>query len=1143
LKPFVHLHVHSDYSFLDGAISIPKLIKKTLEYKMNAVAITDHGNMAGAIEFYKNCTKNGIKPIVGMEAYLAPEGIKEKGKISEFRHLTLLSMNNTGYNNLIKLSSRGFIEGKHWGRARIDLDLLSEHSDGLIALGGCLSGEIPRNILSKDIKLACKNAGIYKEIFNGKFYLELMSIGLEQNDRINRGQIEVSKKVGVGVVATNDVHFLNAEDHEAHEVLLCINTKKTFKDEKRMTSPEEIYFRSADEMWEIFGEIPEALLNTQKIADMCDLKIDLNPSRPYLPKFDIPDGYSSLKNYLESLVWIGAKEKYNNKLSEEVKKRIKFELDIIAKTGYAGYFLMIRDIVIAAKNYGARVGPGRGSAVGSVVLYCLDIISIDPMSYDLLFERFLNPERISAPDIDLDFSDDKRDFVFDYAVKKYGSNAVCHIGTTGTLGAKQVIRDVAKVLGLIPEEINKIAENIPFRIDKPKDDPRTRIQWLYDKDRKFKEAIDLDHRLKKLIPLSSKLEGLKRQPGIHAAGLLIAPGELTDYVPLRKDKNNLIVSQYDMEAIYEVGLIKVDVLGLTALTIIDKTLEILKNLRNVELDIENISLKDKKTYSLLSKGKTTGLFQLESPGMRKLCSRFKPKSIDDIIAIISLYRPGPMDHIDTFIERKNGRKKVDFLHPSLESILKETYGIPIYQEQIMQIANTVAGYNLGRADILRRSMGKKKIEIMKEEKDNFLSQAIERGIKKDIVLKIWDMVEPFAGYGFNKSHGAGYAFLAYYTAYLKAHHTVEFLSATLTSEMSNVDKILIFIEEAIDLGIKILPPSVNFSEVDFKVDGKRKIRYALGAIKNVGTKAAQSIVRIREKNGKYKNFENFLERMDYGSINKRAIEFLIKAGAFDEFEINRKMLFESLEFSHDIAIQKQKDTQIGQLALFGSKEINDSNAREKFNFISWSFTEKLEAELESYGFYFSAHPLEEYSKYIKLEGLETISYVKRYKAVSHLLAGLVTNIEKTKFGCFLRLEDNNSEIGVNIPKTLLEKVENITISSVVALKGKIKKVDGNDTFITEKISKLDDIIKNNIKSLEIKIPTEKMDDDTLKQIKTLIGYNNGKFSVNLEIRSRYGPKVRLKSKMKVCFEKNLPFEIDEILEQKGYAYYKANINS
>ncbi|KQC14024.1 MAG: hypothetical protein APR63_06390 [Desulfuromonas sp. SDB] len=1145
MKPFVHLHLHSDYSWLDGAVSIPKLIPRIKQYQMNAVALTDHGHMAGAIDFYKNCKRHGIKPIVGMESYLAPNGIKEKGHVSEFRHLTLLAKDYHGYKNLIKLSTYGYIKGMHWGRARIDLDLLEKYSKGLVGLGGCLSGEIPRRIMGKDEKGALNFAGIYKDIFNGDFYLELMQIGIPENEIVNKKQIEIARKTGVGLVATNDVHFINAEDHEAHNALLCINTKSTFKDQK-LSSPPGIYLRSPEEMWELFGDIPEALLNTQKIADSCNLEIKLNPSQPELPDFDIPSEYKTIEEYIEHLTMTGAKLKYGKKLSDKIIQRIKYELDVIFKTGYTGYFLIIRDMVQFARKNKIRVGPGRGSAVSSVVLYSLDITNVDPLKYDLLFERFLNPERISAPDIDLDFSDDQRDRIFNYVVEKYGSNAVSHIGTSNTLKVRQVVRDVARVLGLSPKEIDKLAVHVPhqFKIDKPKDDPRSSVEWVYDNFSNFKQAVNRDSRLKKLISISSKLEGLRRQPGIHAAGLLIAPGELTDFVPLRKDKNNLIVSQYDGEAVSEVGLIKVDVLGLTTLTIIDKSLDIIKQNRGKEIDIDQLPLDDKKTFNLLSKGNTTGVFQLESTGMRKLCSRFKPKSMEDIIAIVALYRPGPMDHIDKFIQCKNGKKKIKYLHPTLEPILNETYGIPIYQEQIMEIANAVAGYNLGQADILRRAMGKKKMDIMSREKDNFFNEAVNRDIPKKTAKKIWDLIEPFAGYGFNKSHGAGYAYLAYFTAYLKAHYPVEFLTATLSSEISNVDKLLIFVDEARNSGIKILPPSINESEADFKVEKNKKIRYALGAIKNVGIKAAQSIVKEREENGKFKGIDDFMQRLDYRVINKRAIEFLIKAGSLDEFEKNRGLLLESLEQTQERAVQKQKDSQRGQLALFDDEQLkNNHNGKEHYDIVSWSFREQLNSELEAFGFYFSAHPLEEYLHYIKLQGLETISNVKKFRSSSNLVAGLVTDLENTDYGCFLRLEDNNSEIGINIPKGIVDRTDKIQVGSVFALEGKVKNLQGTPTFIADKLFKLEDIIKNNIVNLHIKIPQEKMDEETLKKLKNLLDYNKGKYNVLLEVKTERGESVDLISNLKVNFEKDLPLEISAILERNGQAYYQVNINS
>ncbi|MBN2363783.1 DNA polymerase III subunit alpha [candidate division WOR-3 bacterium] len=1144
-KDFVHLHVHSDYSFLDGAISIKKLVKKASALKMKAIAITDHGNMSGAVEFYKTCKKEGIKPIIGMESYVDPGGVSAKSRISEFRHLTLLCRNEQGYRNLVKLSSIGFLDGYYWGRARIDTEILEKYSEGLIALGGCMSGEIPRRILAGDETGAMKFAGIYSEIFKGDFFLELMDIGISENEFLNRSQVELAKKTGVGIVATNDIHFLDKEDHLAHEALLCVNTKKTFEDKDRLTSPKGIYFRTQEEMYELFKEYPEALENTVKIAEKCHFEMKLYPDSPRLPDFKIPEGFDTPMEFLKHLTWEGAKKRFLSGVPDEAGKRITAELDVISQTGYAGYFLIIADIVREAKKMKISVGPGRGSAVGSMVLYCLDIVTINPMNYGLLFERFLNPERITAPDIDLDFADDKRNMVIEYMVRRFGEDAVCYIGTAASLGARQVVRDVAKVLGLTPKEIDELSSKMPetYFIDKPSDDPRSDVEWIYSGNQSgFKDKVDSDKRLERLIQIASKLEGLKRQPGIHAAGFIIAPGNLTDFVPLRKDKFGQIVCQFDMDSITDVGLIKVDILGLTALTAIERTVELVSETRGETVDVETLPLDDKRTFQLLSSGETKGIFQLESRGMKNLCVQLKPKSLQEIIAIISLYRPGPMDHIDKFIARKNKKEKSDYLHESLKDILEETYGIPIYQEQVMQITSAVAGYNLGKADILRRAMGKKKREVMESEKENFLKGAQERSINAKTAQGIWEMIEPFAGYGFNKSHGAGYAFLAYYTAYMKTHFPVEFLAATLTTEISNTDKIAEFIDEARRLKIKIFPPSVNHSGVNFLVE-KKGVRYALGAIKNVGEKAAHEIVSEREKSGSFKSFDDFLGRISFNSATKRTVEFLVKAGAFDEINLDRKKLLDSIEEGFERASSKKKQILMGQMALFSENELIDID-KDKMTGSAWTYKEKLEAENEAFGFSFDVHPLDEYKKFISFRGLYGLGDFIRNGNNGCFVAGLLMKAENVKEGVNLTLEEKNTKLDVFLSDKMSKEPKNWInkhVGKLLAVKGELKNVDGNRILYADEIRVVDEALSECIKSLEIELKEGEVRDQVLKDIKDAIDLHSGEYKVFFLIKER-NRRIKLKSDLGVCFDKSLVSEIESIIEYGGKVKYVAEIS-
>ncbi|HOF03535.1 MAG TPA: DNA polymerase III subunit alpha, partial [Atribacterota bacterium] len=828
---FVHLHVHSEYSLLDGACRIKELIKKAKENNMSALALTDHGVMYGAIQFYKEAVANGIKPIIGCEVYLAPNSRMDKsyGKKETPSHLILLVKNKTGYRNLIQLVTKSFLEGFYY-KPRIDKEILAEFSEGLIGLSACLKGEIPRLILQNNFTEAQELALSYQEIFGkDNFYLELQNNTMPEQLKVNQELIKLSRSLQIPLVATNDVHYLNKEDFEAHDILLCIQTATNLDDPDRMKfSTDEFYFNTPEEMKQHFADIPEALENTLRIAEDCNLEIDFRNA--HLPDFSLPGNISD-NDYLKQLCYEGALNKFKV-MENEIKERLDYELSVIKKMGFATYFLIVWDFVDYARKHDILVGPGRGSAAGSLVAYCLNITNINPLDYDLLFERFLNPERISMPDFDIDFSIEGRSEVIEYVSKKYGRDKVSQIITFGTMAARAVIRDVGRALGIPYGQVDKIAKLIPG-------DPKMTIEKALQIEPELKNRMENDATIRKMIEISSKLEGLSRHASTHAAGVVLSRESLTDFVPLQLTSEGEISTQYIAEDLESLGLLKMDFLGLRTLSVINNTVKIVKKIRGEAVNIDKIPLDDERVYELLAKGECCGIFQLESSGMVDLVKRLEPENIEDITALLALYRPGPLGSgmIDDFINRKKGKVEIKYLHPLLESILKDTYGVIVYQEQVMQIASRLAGYSLGEADILRKAMGKKIKEVMKKQQKQFIEGAIQNGIAKKTAEEIYDLIAYFAGYGFNKSHSVSYAFLSYQTAYLKAHYPVEYMAALLTSIMQNTDKVVKYIKECQIMGLEILPPDINESLIDFTVVNKTTIRFGLAAVKNVGRAA------------------------------------------------------------------------------------------------------------------------------------------------------------------------------------------------------------------------------------------------------------------------------------------------------------------
>ena len=951
---FVHLHVHSEYSLLDGANRIDRLVQRAKELGMPALALTDHGNLFGAIEFYKKAKEVGIKPILGMEAYLAPTSrkTKEKGTF----HITLLAENTEGFRNLMYLSTMSYLEG-FYNRPRIDKELLAEHGEGLIVLSGCLTSELASLIRRGMPREAEKALKEYLDIFGrDRFYIEIMRV-MEENDPVNRVLLEFARKHDLKVVATNDVHYLTPEEQRVQDVLICIQTGKRLNDPGRMGSMPNIYLKSPQEMWALFGnEVPEALTNTLEIAERVDLELTLDPRRVHLPRFDIPEAYESDSDYLAHLAQEGLRRRFPQGVPPEYWKRLEHELRVIREMGYSGYFLIIWDIVRNAKEKrGIRVGPGRGSAVGSLVLYALGVTEIDPIRYGLLFERFLNPERVSPPDVDIDFSDVDRDKVIQYVRKRFGEDSVSQIITFGRMMARAVVRDVGRVLGIPYGETDRLVRLIPSV-------PGMTLEQALAENRTLRELAETTYA--ELFELARRIEGFVRNVSTHAAGVVIAPGKIWEYVPLYRSPDGTVSTQFDMKSLEDLGLLKMDFLGLRTLTILQKAEEMVRDRHDPTFSLSQIPLDDPQTYALIGRGDTLGVFQLESRGFQELLRRMRPSTFEDLMAAVALYRPGPLQSgmVDDFIARKHGHRKIEYLLPQMEEVLKETYGAIVYQEQVMRLASLIAGYSLGEADLLRRAMGKKKREIMEAQKEEFIRRAVERGVKPEIAKKIFEQIEPFAGYGFNKSHAAGYALISYQCAYLKAHYRSEFYAANMSAEMNAQnfhEKIAQFVKEARAHDIPVLPPDINRSDREFKMEGAA-IRFGLGAIKGVGKGAAQAILRVRKSGGPFQDFMDFLARIDTRKVNRKAVESLSKAGAFDTFHPNRKELLEALP---KVFEQAQKGRLMGaQNSLFGDMKPTFSI---KSSGKPLDRETLLSYEKESLGFFFSGHPLEQYREKIQ----------------------------------------------------------------------------------------------------------------------------------------------------------------------------------
>lgn len=1072
-KNFTHLHVHTEYSLLDGFSRVKTLVKRAKEKGMTAVAITDHGCMFGAIDFYKAAKAEGIKPIIGCEVYTAPRKLTDKDPNYDKHqgHLVLLAKDMTGYKNLIKIVSKSYVDGFYY-KPRTDMDELKKHSQGLIALSACLAGDVPRAIMNGNYDKAKKLAMEYRDIFgNGNYYLEIQDHGLPEQKQVNTEVVRLSRELNIPLVATNDVHYVDKDDAKIQDILMCLQMQKTIDDENRMKFPsDEFYLKSREEMEQLFPELEEALDNTNEIAERCNVEFEFH--KYHLPRYDVPEGYTT-NGYFRELCQKGLVERYGEDCPEEYKERLEYELNTIENMGYVEYFLIVWDFINFAKQNNIMVGPGRGSAAGSIVAYTLKITDIDPMKYSLLFERFLNPERVSMPDIDIDFCYERREEVIDYVKRKYGEDHVAQIITFGTMGAKIAIRDVARVLNVSYNKADQIAKEIPFElgmtIDKAMDSNPTLVD-LYESDAEAREVIDI----------SKRLEGTLRHASTHAAGVVIARNPVDEYVPLYKHQDS-ITTQFTMTTLEELGLLKMDFLGLRTLTVIRDALDLIELNRDIKgytehIDFSKMEYDDDEVFETLSQGNTLGVFQLESSGMRNFMKQLKPNSFEDIVAGISLFRPGPMDSIPTYIENKNNPENVTYINDKLRPILEVTYGCLVYQEQVMQVVRDLAGYSYGRSDLVRRAMSKKKMDVMEEERQYFIHGkfddegnieipgCIRNGISEEDANKIFDDMIDFARYAFNKSHAAAYGVLAYETAYLKVHYPVEFMAALMTSIMGNSDKVVEYIRECNVIGIPVNPPDINKSFAKFSVEGD-SIRFGLAAVKNVGVNVIENIVKEREENGEFKDFVDFAKRLDSKDTNKRMIESLIKCGAFDQISENRATLMAGYEsVLESISMDRKKNVQ-GQISLFDAfsaqvEEAPEMQLSTKLPVLrEFSEKEKLNMEKEVLGMYLSGHPLSEYKSELdrktsinmkKINELkeDEKTYMKLHDREvimgGMVIAKRIMTTKRNEIMAFITLEDLYGAIEVVVfPQTL--KKFNILLNddSIILIKGAIS-IDGDE---------------------------------------------------------------------------------------------------
>jgi DNA polymerase-3 subunit alpha len=1137
---FVHLHVHTQYSLLDGTIRLDDLLQKAKEYHMPAVAMTDHGNLYGTIDFYKHAYKYGIKPIIGCELYVAPRSRFDKtgyGIGETANHLIVLAKNMQGYKNLMKLSTTAYLEGFYY-RPRIDKEILTQHHDGLIGMSACLHGEIAAHILHGNSGDAIRSAEQYRDIFGeDNFFIEIMENGLPDQKRANQGLIELSNKHGFPLVATNDCHYLNQGDAEAHEVLLCIQTGKTMEDSERMKfATDQFYFRSPDEMKRLFSYCPEAIDNTVNIAEKCNLTFSTGSF--FLPHFAVsPD--ETLDECLKREAKEGLATLLRSIMNtrEQYEKRLQHELEIIRSMGFAGYFLIVSDFINYARKMNIPVGPGRGSAAGSLVAYTIGITNIDPIRYNLFFERFLNPDRISMPDIDTDFCPEGRDEIIRYVTEKYGSDKVSQIITFGKMQARAVIRDVGRAMNISYGEVDRIAKMIPNVLN-------IKLEEAIRREPKLREEEKKNPRIKKLLDLSRALEGLNRHSSTHAAGVVISDLPLVERIPLCKSPKDEIITQFSMNDIAEVGLTKFDFLGLKTLTVIKNALKFIYDGRGIVVDIGNLSLDDRQTYELLMRGNTDGIFQLESSGMKDILVRMKPDCIEDVIALIALYRPGPMDNVPEFIARKQRKTKIVFEVPELEAILKETYGIIVYQEQVMQIAVAIGNYSMSEADTLRKVMSKKKTEEMEsKEKPKFLQGARKKKIPETKAAKIWEQMETFGKYGFNKSHSTAYAIISYQTAFLKAHHPAEFMAALLTSEKDNRDKIISHISSCKDMGLNVLPPDINESMSDFSVVGEH-IRFGLAAVKNVGVGAIESIISVRQKDGPFSSIVDFCDRIDPRKVNKRVIESLIKCGAFDSTGHRRRQLMTCYEEIMDKAQRRQRERSSGQVNFLEQidNHCDDASLSGSINYPlpdlpEWDHKELLLNEKETIGFYITGHPLSRFSDLmVMIVNADSSSLFKKTDRETVILAGIVSNIRdvmtrRKETMAYITLEDLKGSISVIFfPDVYRNTYDLLHGEEPLLIKGTIDVAEDSIKVIASEVKLLASATEKSHNAVYFTVDVKKSSAGDIEKLGQRLKQYPGKYDVFIRlIEERCETVVYLGEDMKVDLSLPLKKEADSIL--------------
>lgn len=1101
---FVHLHLHTQYSLLDGACKLPNLMTRVNELGFGACAITDHGVLYGAIDFYKTAKKYGIKPILGCELYAAPRTRHDKvPHIDDDQyHLVLLAKDDVGYRNLVRLSSVGFTEG-HYYKPRVDTEVLKTWNEGLIALSGCLAGEIPSLLMKGDYEGARRKAAEFRDIYGpGNFFLEVQSNDIPEQYKVNKGLVRLSKELDIPLVATNDVHYIFREDAKIHDVLLCIQTGKTVGDQDRLRFPTDaFYLKSADEMKAAFKDIPEAIRNTLVIAEQCNFDFEFGKSQ--VPRFQVPEGFTE-ETYLEHLSREGLKKRYGE-ITEELENRLNYELGIIVRMGYAGYFLIVWDFIRFAGQRGIYVGPGRGSAPGCLLSYALGITNIDPVKYGLIFERFLNPERVTMPDIDVDFCYERRGEVIDYVTEKYGTDRVAQIITFGTMAAKAAIRDVGRALDIPYNEVDKIAKLVPLELGMT-------IEKALSASPELKDLYTKDEGVKNLIDTAKAVEGMPRHASVHAAGVVISKDPLTERIPLYKSNDDTTTTQYAMEDLEALGVLKMDFLGLRTLTVIGKTLENIYRTRGVRIDINNIDLEDPKVYEALCSGDSLGVFQLESNLFQGLLREVRPTCFEDIIAILALGRPGPLGRVQDFAKQKHGEMPIEFPHPNLEPVLKETYGNMLYQEQVMKVASTLAGFTLGEADILRRAMGKKKPEVLAAQREKFLDGAMKRGVSLDTAEQVFELMEFFSGYGFNKSHSAAYSLISYQTAWLKVYYPMEYMAALLTSISGVSEKVAFYVDACRQMGIETLPPDVNESLEDFTVVGDR-IRFGLSAVKNVGRNAVSAIISARERKGEFKSFADFCEKVDLHDVNKKAIESLIRCGAFDFTGARRSALLSVLDRTMEMSSRRQKEKERGQASFFDLFAEDGEFAQSEIDLPDipeFSDKELLQMEKDLLGLYVSGHPLQGVAaglrQYCSVQVAGLSSELRDGDEVA--VGGLITSLRKVTTKntgqpmAFFTLEDLTGVIDVvAFPRVYEESSSFISEDSIVLVQGRLELREDDVKLIANAI------LPFSQDAVVIPIDADNVTKGGLQKLKRKLRDNSGEIPVFIRIATPIGAAV------------------------------------